>query len=1146
MKKKSLITIFSLFAVVIVGLLVGVIVLASQTHNLNSNISISYTVTEISGGVSATYKIGDDDEKDMVVNGNTSKLVATFDADLNSTTQGLSPTESQLVLLAKQDLIFTYTFFNRGDYPYYATLNYTDSNNDDMNIDVYYKSASDAEFSMDNPTQIQVPAMVGEVVGTTTYQVKMTIHDSSFDSRMSGVFNWNLSKEKPLNISLAYTNNTDSAINPENVTIKTNKDKTQFKIVGPTPIVADGSTTNLTELTNASGSEFYYFASNSEVKDTTGYTDPGTTYYISPYSAEESASSMYTYGQGLQNMSATIATDPSQYTANEVWYDMPAKPTIIYATFMTPNNRTGDSSGGAEGDLIISHSVHAIVDRGFIGSSMTNCIIPNTISRIGDHAFGDSNLTRVVIPESVKYIGTKAFGGCSLTKVKIPNSVTSVGSEAFIGCDNLGYNSLKNVNYLGNNQNPYMMVMGVTDKSLKKYEISPNAKIIYNEAFYNCSNLDNIIIPTGVNTIGERSFSGCSSLINIQIPEGIISIGHQAFSNCIVLVNISIPMSVISIGDSVFSGCTMLQQVTIPGRLTNIGKSTFSNCINLTNVNIPMEITSIGDSTFFCCSSLVDFIIPESVTSIGNSAFYGCSRLTNINIPNKLISIGNDAFSFCYSLRSIELPNTVANIGYNPFAACSSLERITVASGNNEFICVDNCLISISNKKIISVYNDFIIPTDGRVNCIGEKVFYAYSDLTSISLPDTITSICDQAFFGCSNLTNVTIPMGVTSIGNSVFSYCCSLLNVIIPDGVTSIGDYTFSCCCSLTSVSMPNGVLSIGQSAFRNCSNLTNITIPGGVTNIEFATFRNCSALTSITIPEDVTSIGSWAFSGCNSLTKITIPNKVTTIESYAFYGCEKLKSVTIGSGVTGIESKAFKDCDKILEVYNLSGLNIASGSTNNGYVGNYAKVIHTSLSEESIIKEVDGYQYMKYKDSYYLLGYKGTATELVLPEKLDGNNYIINQYAFYNCSTLTNIIIPDSIISIGDYAFLNCSGLKILTIPDSVTSLGYWSFAGCSGLKSLTIGDGITKILDSTFRSCSSLISIIIPEKITIIEVYAFAGCSNLTSVTFQNTSGWQVSTSSNFSSYTELTSDNFANTSTAATYLKSTYYNYYWKRS
>jgi len=165
-----------------------------------------------------------------------------------------------------------------------------------------------------------------------------------------------------------------------------------------------------------------------------------------------------------------------------------------------------------------------------------------------------------------------------------------------------------------------------------------------------------------------------------------------------------------------------------------------------------------------------------------------------------------------------------------------------------------------------------------------------FSDLTTIRIPDSVTSIGDWEFDGCENLTTITIPDSVTSIGEGAFYGCISLTAITIPDSVTSIGAEAFAYCENLTTINIPDSVTSIGESAFSFCVNLTTITIPDSVTSIGESAFEYCSSLTSINIPESVTSIGESAFKYCTKLTTITIPDSVTSIGAWAFDGCKNL----------------------------------------------------------------------------------------------------------------------------------------------------------------------------------------------------------------------------------------------------------------
>ncbi len=208
-----------------------------------------------------------------------------------------------------------------------------------------------------------------------------------------------------------------------------------------------------------------------------------------------------------------------------------------------------------------------------------------------------------------------------------------------------------------------------------------------------------------------------------------------------------------------------------------------------------------------------------------------------------------------------------------------------------------------------------VIPNS--VTSIGDKAFYECSSLTSINIPNGVTSIALRTFSGCSSLTSINIPEGVTYIGNSAFSGCSSLTSINIPEGVTSIGDSEFSGCSSLTSINIPEGVTSIGSYAFYGCSSLTSINIPEGVTYIDRYAFSHCSSLTSINIPDRVTSIDYATFSHCSSLTSITIPESVTSIGDDAFVYCSSLTSITIPDTVTSIGDWAFYGCIRFTSIH-------------------------------------------------------------------------------------------------------------------------------------------------------------------------------------------------------------------------------------
>ena len=321
--------------------------------------------------------------------------------------------------------------------------------------------------------------------------------------------------------------------------------------------------------------------------------------------------------------------------------------------------------------------------------------------------------------------------------------------------------------------------------------------------------------------------------VHVIVDEGVTSIVQGAFQGCSNLASIEIPGSVSSIGDSAFSGCSSLTSIKVAEN--NKIYDSRDNC----NAIIETEINKL----IVGCKNTK---IPESVTSIGEYAFQGCDSLTDIEIPESVTSIEGSAFFGCSSLMCIEIPESVTSIGYGAFSYCNGLSSIKVSENNQIYDSRNDC--------------NAIIETETNTLIIGCK---------STKIPGSTISIGAYAFHNCSSLTSIEIPDSVTSIGKSAFSAC------------------------DITSIEIPRSVTSIGEDAFDACFSLTDIKILGSVTSINGGTFLQCNNLTHIEIPESVTSIGDWAFGYCYNLTSIDIPESVTSIDYYAFIGCSNLTSI-------------------------------------------------------------------------------------------------------------------------------------------------------------------------------------------------------------------------------------------------------------
>lgn len=430
----------------------------------------------------------------------------------------------------------------------------------------------------------------------------------------------------------------------------------------------------------------------------------------------------------------------------------------------------------------------------------------------------------------------------------------------------------------------------------------------------------------------------------------------------------------------------------------------------------------------------------------------------------------------------------------------------------------DSYSVQCKDKSVSSV----VIPSEYRgksVSVIGWSAFYDCVNLTSITIPESVTRIDSFAFYGCSELSKIIIPENVTIVGSHVFTGCIGLesidvesknptyygegnclieketktlvvgcKNSVIPSGVTSIGSLAFYGCSGLSRITMPDGLSSIGNGAFYGCSGLTEITIPKSVETIGDCAFSRCSSLTTISIPErtaisigdesfydcsnligisipcGVTRIGDEAFKGCSSLTEIVVPDSVTSIGRYAFYGCNSLMDITIPSGVTRIGDWAFYGCSS------LTGITIPRGIT---CLEEGLFAYCTGLVDISIPENVTDIKHRVF------LGCTGIKS-IVLNKYVCEDNFTMGYLFPDSYKTIETIVIPKGVRRICDYAFSGCSNLKEIVIPYGVTSIGWCAFYYCDELAYVSIPESVYDCSSHAFSGCKKIKSVVLNKYI------------------------------------------------------------------
>lgn len=556
--------------------------------------------------------------------------------------------------------------------------------------------------------------------------------------------------------------------------------------------------------------------------------------------------------------------------------------------------------------------------------------------------------------------------------------------------------------------------------------------------------------------------------------------------------------NVTSISQFAFSDCKGLTSVEIPGSITLMSTNPFIGCSGLKSIVV--QNNTVYDSRDNC-NAIIETatntlltgcqttIIPEDIAAIERYAFWHCENLTSIKIPSGVTSISSNAFSGCTGLKTVQWNAKNCSSLYNAWRGCP-IE--TFSFGNDVETIPEHCCHGLSGITSIEIPNS--------VTSIGSGAFNECSGISSVKLSNSVTTIKGLAFSGCSKITAITIPQSVTRIDRNAFLDCTSLKSVQwdaiqctlydsiwgncpieifkIGKDVTRIPDYCCKGISTLTSIEIPENVIKIGNYAFYNCTGLKSVL--WDATNCESIsndTWSTCP-IDTFFFGNEVETIPQYCCEGLSGITSIEIPNSVTSIGGYAFSGCTGLSSIEIPNSVTSIGGYTFSGCTGFFSIEIPQGVVI---------IGDYA-----------------------FSDCTRLRSVQWNATDCEKVFKNPWNNCPIDTFIFsdnietipknccYGLSNITSIIIPSKVVSIGSSAFEGCTGLKSVqwnaTNCESLSS--YYTWISCP-IDTFIFGNKVETIPQFCCYGLNNITSIEIPQGVVSIGKSAFSDCTGLKSV-------------------------------------------------
>ncbi len=650
-------------------------------------------------------------------------------------------------------------------------------------------------------------------------------------------------------------------------------------------------------------------------------------------------------------------------------------------------------------EVRIPESVTAIEDYTFAYCrSLETVEFNDKITRIGDSAFSDcSALTEVSIPDSVISIGDYGFSACdTMTKVSFGEKLVSLGDYAFYRCF-----SLENVTFSDSGNL----------KALGEYCFASCCDFDDNNLPVENTGLKSIVLPEGVETLGDYCFYTSASLADVTLPRSLNKIGSYAFNvTKIYSDTIKEDGVMVYVDDWIVAFVSKAKPL-----ITSINETAVMAGSNVL-ANVKTGTVGIADRVFYGCESLETVTLPLSVRVVGSYAFSGCKVLTRVETAyddstgvevGGLEIIDESAFANCAKLLRTGFYEGLKEIGSYAFYGCT---RLAVTELTAAYLVPDTVThigtYAFNESGVYNYADDY-----GIVYANHWVVGYTNIAYPSVVLNEEIIGISDYAFYNCISMESATGMSSARYIGRGAFFGCITLTMATLNTNLREIKEYTFCGCISLSRVTFPSRLVSIGKAAFYQCSWLTELDFfDTNLVSIGDYAFYKDYNLSDIRFSETLTDIGNYAFYNCSveaenesfGLVTVDLPDSLKNIGYCAFANCKKLANVNFGKGLENIGMHAFKACESLRKI-------------------NLPDTIKT-----------------------------------------------IGNYAFYKCAGVTEISLGNGVKTIGDYAFYGLEKITRLQVPSSVTSIGKYAFKGCDGLTSLVLGNNVEYIGLHAFYGC------------------------------------------------------------------------------